>query len=344
MKGSCLIAAAASVFLASCAAQPAARLEPASLARSLGAPHAFPVTPLNVPSSQFPTAVTTAPTGIRGILVTATVALQDGFTVGALYDTSNKTWKQFTYPRATSTAVYGPDLYGTSYRLVGSYKNAGEANDHGFIYDGVTKTYATIDAPAALCAPKACNETIAHSGYGDASYVVVGNCDAVTAAAPGISFASLGHAFLYDGKTFRNIDVSGASGTTAYGVWVNGRTTAVAGGYADAKGVHAYVRDLASPGTPVIYDYPGAKITHFEGIAGSPAGSGNYTVVGDYTDAKDGAVYGFYLQILNWKAGTPINVGKLSANSVWSRTVVGVTTEGGSESGYIVELPVVDPP
>jgi hypothetical protein len=305
-------------------------------------PRAFSVTPLNAPASQFPNLIATAPTGIRGILVTATLALQGGATVGALYRSDTKVWLEVQYPGATSTAVYGPDRYSSAYRLAGSYKNAGEANDHGFIYDGVTRQYATIDVPPGFCAPKRCNATIAHSSHGGASYVVVGNFDAVSAPASTDPFAALGHAFLYDGKTFQKIDVPGALSTTAYGVWTRDRSTVVAGGYADAKGIHAYVRDLGSSKS-VVYDYPGSKLTHFEGITGVP-GAGNYNVVGDYTGAK-GSVYGFFLQIRDWKPFlAPVVIGKLTANSVSERTVIGVYSNAGTESGYYAGIPIQDPP
>jgi hypothetical protein len=348
-----MLTAAMSLLVAGCAANPSAPIEPGYSEQRALLPRDLSVTPLNAPASQFPSAVSTAPTGIRGILLTATVALQGGATAGAIYRTDTKAWQQVLFPGAASTAVYGPDLYSTAYRLVGSYKQAGAKNDHGFVYDAVTKKYTTIDAPAALCAPKQCNTTIAHSVYGGADKVaIVGNTDAVSAAAAsehGDPFAALGHAFLFDGKEYRNIDVAGAASTTAYGVWGHERSTVVAGGYGDAKGVHAYVRELDSRKNVLVYDYPGSKLTHFEGITGLYASGrtgapGNYNVVGDYTDAKDGAVYGFFLQISGWKAGKPLVIGKLSANSVSDRTVVGVYNDAGSESGYTIGIPIIDPP
>jgi subtilase-type serine protease len=337
-------------LISGCASQGAiTEPSPQSFDESLR-PRDLTVTPFNAPTSVFPTAMATLPTGIRDNLITATVILGSGDTVGSLYLQQQQQWLQLQYPGASSTAAYGPDEQDGFYRVVGSYTKTGESNDNGYLYDSSTKAYITIDAPPGLCAPKACNYTIAHSAYGSAKrYKVVGNFDAV---APPTNLAgnypAAGHAFLYDsaGRSFKTIDVSGAKSTTAYGIWIDGKTIAVAGGYTDAKGIHAYVRDLGKPKAPaqVVYDHPGSAITHFEGITGA-GGPGNYNVIGDYSDARDGsALYGFFLQIRNWKAGEPVVIGKLTANSVWNRTVIGVYKDSGNISGFTATVPVQDPP
>jgi len=340
----------AAAILAGCAPQTGAPAAPAAGFGGVAArPSDLTVTPLNVPASQFPTATTTELTGIRGDLISATVTLSGGATVGAVYSRTAKSWTQLQVPGSASTAAYGPALARSGYRIVGSYKDAASSGDRGFAYDSATKRYSTIDAPAKLCAPKSCNYTIAHSAYGTGAYQVVGNYDAVdpyAGAAPEGTYPASGHAFLYDSATraFSTIDVPGAISTTAYGIWIDGSTTAVAGGYTDGKGVHAYVRALGSKKDMLVYNYPHAAITHFEGITGN-GGAGNYNVVGDYSAARNAAVvYGFFLTVSDWKAGTPVVIGKVSANSVYGRTAVGIYQNDGKPSGYYVSVPVVDPP
>jgi hypothetical protein len=299
----------------------------------------FGVTPFNAPSSVFPGETSTEPTGIRPLLITATVTLSNGTTQGGLYIRERKTWTPIVYPGAESTAAYGPESIAGGYRVVGSYKNPGQKAGNGFVYDSVANTYATLDVPARACAPITCTgSTIPHSVLGDRQYLVVGNYDD-SAQSP-----AAGHAFLYDSASqqFRTIDVNGAVSTTAYGIWVDGKHVAVAGGYTDKAGRHAYVRDVAT-GKLLAYDYPGAAVTHFEGITGA-GGPGNYSLAGDYTKPRSKAVYGFFLNVRNWIAWPPIVIGKLSANSVSVRDVVGVYNPGGGVSGFITTLPVQDPP
>ena len=339
------------VALAGCGVQrslPAMQAAP-DVSNAFFAPRTLPVTPFNAPASVFPNVATTEPTGIRDGLVTATVSLQGGATMGGLYLVKGKKWAQLNYPNASSTAAYGPRVWPGGYYVVGSYKKNGVNGDSGFVYDSSTKTFKTVNAPKALCKPKACNYTIAHSVYGTKNYLMVGNYDAVVpppanaAAAAPVS----GHAFLYDSKNakFSTIDVPNTASTTAYGIWIDGPVIAIAGGYADKTGTHAYVRDLGGKHF-VKYDYPKTALTHFEGITGA-GGAGNYNVIGDYTAVKGGKsiAYGFFLEIRNWKVFLqPVVIGALSANSVQSRTVIGVYKNNGSESGYTVTIPVQDPP
>ena len=321
-----------------CASSATTALAPPTMG---GAVHAasLSVTPFNAPASVFPGVTSTEPTGIRPGLITATVTLQDGATVGGVYERKSQTWFQIDYPDGASSAAYGPETIPGGYRVVGSFKDSLQNGDSGFVYDSVKDEYLPINAPPHLCTPKPCNYTIAHSIFGGAPYRVVGNYDA-DAKSSEIS----GHAFLYEstGKKFTTIDVRGAISTTAYGIWMNGQHIVVAGGYTDKTGRHAYVRDLSSKKF-VTYDYPGAALTHFEGITGA-GGLGNYNLVGDYTKPKNKAVYGFYLQIRNWKPWPPVVIGKLTANSVSDHDVIGVYNPGGGISGFITTVPIQDPP
>ena len=134
---------------------------------------------LDVPLSQFPNAVGTLLTGIRGNLITGFIDNINGSNLGVVYDRKTGVWTPIKYPRSAKTSVYGPAITQTGYRLVGSYEKKGQTNADGFVYDSTTKKYLTLDAPANLCAPKSCNYTIVHSNYGNATYKAVGNYDAV---------------------------------------------------------------------------------------------------------------------------------------------------------------------
>jgi hypothetical protein len=291
------------------------------------------------PASQFPNTAITAPTGIVSNLVTTTIAASSGSTIGGLYNLTTFAWIPIQVPAAASTAAYGPAVTAAGYRVVGSYKLPGVPTDNAFVYDSGTNAYATINPPPIYCVPSLCNEAIAHSNYGSTTFQVVGNCDSV-ANGPGLNvYPATAHAFLYDSAsaTFSKIDVTGAISTTAYGIWSDPGEVAVAGGYTDAQGTHAYVRGLTS-GTMLTYNYPGASLTHFEGVTGA-GGPGDYNLAGDIGSLANGALYGFFLPVRNWVAGTPVLLGLHSANSVYQNTVVGVTTNAVPPLGYIVTVP-----
>lgn len=284
------------------------------------------------------------PTGIVGNLITNTAAVKGGGTIGAVYDRASGAWTPIAVPSAPSTAAYGPALTRSGYRIVGSYKSALSkgAPDHAFFFDSATKRYVTIDPPRAFCAPAACNEAIAHSNVGDATFKVVGNCDAIATGRHEGGYPFTGHAFLYDSATasFRKIDVAGAVSTTAYGIWSDPGEVAVAGGFTDRKGTHAYVRGLTS-GKMLVYDYPHAVVTHFEGITGA-GGAGDYNLAGDFVSVSGGTESGFFLEVRHWVAREPVLLGTLSANSVYKRTVVGIRPTGKSTTepiGFTVEVP-----
>lgn len=298
---------------------------------------------LDVPLDQFPNAVGTLLTGIRGELITGFIENRNGSNLGVVYDRRTGIWTPIKYPRSAKTSVYGPAITQEGYRLVGSYQKKGQSNAHGFVYDSTTNKYVTLDAPRKRCAPKACNYTIVHSNYGDADYKAVGNYDSVqsgSAVSRLDTYPASGHAFIYDSATkkFTTLEFSGAASSTAYGIWMDGNAVAIAGGYTDKKGTHAYVRNLA--GTKMlVYDWPKSVLTHFEGITGA-GGPGNYNVIGDYLDIKNKQLtYGFFLPIRNWTAGTPTVIGPVSANSVYRRTVIGVYVGAGLSNGYITKIP-----
>ncbi len=205
---------------------------------------------LDVPLSQFPKAVGTLLTGIRGNLITGFIDKINGSNLGLVYDRRTGAWTPIKYPGSAKTSVYGPAITQVGYRVVGSYEKKGQANANGFVYDSTSKKYLTLNAPKKLCAPKSCNYTIVHSNYGDATYKAVGNYDAVksgSTSSPSDTYPASGHAFIYDSATkkFSTLEFAGAVSSTAYGIWMDGKTVAVAGGYTDKKGTHAYVRNLA---------------------------------------------------------------------------------------------------
>jgi subtilase-type serine protease len=298
---------------------------------------------LDVPLSQFPKAVGTALTGIRSNLITGFMVNKNGSNLGVVYDRNSGVWTPIKYPGSAKTSVYGPAITSTGYRIVGSYEKSGQANADGFVYDSTSKKYATLDAPANLCAPKSCNFTIVHSNYGDATFQAVGNYDAVkSGSSSGTSdtYPASGHAFIYDStsKKFSTLEFSGSLSSTAYGIWVDGNTVAIAGGYTDKKGTHAYVRTL-SGSKMLVYNWPKSILTHFEGITGA-GGPGNYNVIGDYFDLKNQTLeYGFFLPIRSWKPLTATVIGPVSANSVFQSTVIGVYLGAGLTNGYITKIP-----
>jgi subtilase-type serine protease len=293
---------------------------------------------LAVPTPQFSPGIT-LPTGIVANFITATDVQTSGATVGAL--SNNGAWTAISYPSATSTAAYGPAVTANGYRVVGSFKMPGApyAFDNAFYYDSASNTFTTIDPPASFCAPSLCNEVIAHSSFGMILFYIVGNCDSVASAPLPLAYSATANAWLYTPatNTYALINMPNAISTTAYGIWVD-TDTVVAGGFTDANGTHGYVRGLAS-NTIITYDYPGAGITHFEGITGAGS-NGNYNLAGNYSSATPGStVYGFFLPVRNWQFGTPTVLGAVSANSVYQNTVIGVMPAGTSSTGYIATIP-----
>jgi hypothetical protein len=306
-----------------------------------GTPPPLNFRPFAAPTSLNANVGASGPTGIVANMITSTVKLTTGPTIGALYDRTTGAWSEIAVPNAGSTAAYGPAVTSGGYRIVGSFKPAGSNADHAFYYDSRTRRYVTIDPPADFCAPSQCNEVIAHSNFGDAAFKVVGNCDTIGQTPSPGTYPVAGHAFLYDSstKSFTKIDVANSLSTTAYGIWSDPGEVAVAGGFTDKLGTHGYVRGLTSK-TMLVYDHPGAVITHFEGITGA-GGAGDYNLAGDFVSVAGRKEAGFFLPVRNWVAGKPVLLGtRLSANSVYKRTVVGVKpTMSPSPIGFIVDVP-----
>jgi hypothetical protein len=191
-------------------------------------------------------------------------------------------------PGATTSSVYGPNLLSNGeVQLVGSYKN-GTGTVNGFLFQGTTADlsqaadYTTIDYPGA-------QYTFVHSTMGG---LAVGNADGPEGNAP----IGTGHAFLYNiaQGTLSDIVYPGATTTTAYGIWYNGRTGyTIVGGYSapgeSGNGLsHAYMVDYDSATGQYThwtsFDYPNGLvgqtyITHFQGISSDEQGV--YTLSAD---------------------------------------------------------------
>lgn len=99
------------------------------------------VTPFSAPASVFPGLTLTGPTGIRKRLISATIKLSNGTTVGGMYNRDNGSWVPIAVPGAQSTAAYGPESIPNGFRAVGSFKNPKQKGDSGFVYDSVSNKF-----------------------------------------------------------------------------------------------------------------------------------------------------------------------------------------------------------
>lgn len=279
-----------------------------------------------------PGAVNTLLTGIRGDYIVGLYTTSSNASRGLIYDRVARTWTQLDVViagvPAASTSPYGPDPVTGGLHVVGSYKLAGSSLDHGFYYDSTKppgSAFVLLDYPST---PQSTTlNTIPHSIYGNN---VVGNYD---------TSLKTGNAFLYniETQTYRNINKPNDSrfnptfSTTAYGIWENH----VAGSYTNLTGTHAYLHNLTT-GVFTKYDYPGAILTHFDGITSNNAGAFNYT--GDYLLGRKLIAFFF-----DGKTYTTLNYpGSVvtSGNSVYDWTVVGVYTDtSGVVHGYIATVP-----
>jgi hypothetical protein len=303
--------------------------------------------------------ITGAATGLRNGLQTFSAG-PGGTAIGTVtpftsppYGTGT-TWAILAPPfGATNYQAYGPATVsgkqyspGDAILVVGWYQPAsGDAKGAGFAYSSATNAYVSLEPPARFCGAKGCNDTYMHSVYGTArNYLTCGNSDYASAPpAPGIKgvLAEIdrvaGNAVLYDASTkqWTNINVDKALSTTCYGIWRNNASVALTGGYEDAgRRVHGYVRDLSGKHF-VQYDYPGAAITHFEGIYGLGT-AGNYNLVGTGVGKSQTS---FFLEIRDWKALKPVAIpGMSAATSVDDRTVSGVVINAGGAATALTPL------
>ena len=150
-------------------------------------------------------------------------------------------------------------------QIVGVYCDS-SGTPHGFLYNGSTSTYTTIDDPLGT-------KGTAAFGINDAGQIVGYYVDS----------SGVDHGFLYSGGTFITLDDPlGTGGTLAYGINDLGQ---IVGGYTDSSGTpHGF---LYSNGTYTTIDDPlGAKGTVAIGI--NDAGQ----IVGYYVDSS-GADHGF---------------------------------------------------
>ena len=107
---------------------------------------------LDVPLSQFPTAVGTLLTGIRGDLSTGFIDRKNGSNLGVVYDRKTGVWTPIKYPGSAKTSVYGPAVTQTGYRLVGSYEQKGQTNADGFVQNCARPNRATTPSFTATTA------------------------------------------------------------------------------------------------------------------------------------------------------------------------------------------------
>jgi hypothetical protein len=251
-----------------------------------------------------------------------------------------------SYPRASATSPYGPDVVdGNTIRIVGTYTTSADDDVHGFVFQGSLAglanptNYQTIDDPRAT-------HTYVHSTMGD---LAVGNS--------GDGPAATDHAFIYglsEQRFLTDIVYPGSetSSTTAYGVWYNGGTSyTIAGGYntiGSAGGgpvAEAYLVDYDAATGQFSHwtSYAGPQgvvgpsiATHFQGISGPEPGV--YTMSASSTDAASATVFqgslatvrrnpdGSFSPAYYVNLNYPGSEGIESANSVAGNQVVGVAT------------------
>ncbi len=260
------------------------------------------------------------------------------------------------------TTAYSADpLDDGQLRIVGTYSNAGAANELGFVFTGTvddlangTGTYAQIPEPH----PSA-KWNIPHSTAGG---LVVGNYDSETT--DGLPSGG-GLAYVYDAVQAiylrETMIYPGSASNTAYGIWHNGGTSyTICGGYANSP-----INNLLDPRQPLsqalLVDFDsatklftnwksfsylppagGASVaTHFEGISGVEPGK--YTLAG--TALVDGvAIAGFVTVYRNadgsfgemqWTDLTPPEPGGAPfADSVYGNAVVGIAPSGSAANAY----------
>ncbi len=223
------------------------------------------------------------------------------------------------YPKAASTSVYGPDLEGSTLRLVGTY-NTGTGTVNGFLYQGTTAELAQGSGIYETIAYPSAQYTYVHSTMGD---LAVGNADGPEGDAP----IGTGHAFIYDvsQNTFLpDVVYPGSTTTTAYGIWYNGGTSyTIVGGYSNVMSPsltigNAYMVDFDTATGQFThwtsFAYPNGVagqnfISHFQGVSSS--GAGGFTLAADsLPSGSSGVVQGSWVTV-------PVNPDGSFGNAVW---------------------------
>jgi hypothetical protein len=298
-------------------------------------------TPLNAPTSLFPGATSTEPTQIRANLIAATVTLKSGRTVGALYDRNTGKWLPIEVPSSTSTAAYAVNLPSEGDTVVaGSYTTKGSTLYHGFVYDSHLKRYRTVDLSGNWCAYQLPCSIFPHNvswlpNFGG-FYGLAGILQPASSSKAAFTRGYIEGTSKHGTATF-GVDKPGACCTTVYGIWSHGKDSTIAGSYTDTHGTYGWIRGSSDrKRINFSYHYPHAAITYFTDIEGAGA-FGNYDLVGNYSDASGSNAYGFFLRVRSWQASKVIVIGKVKADSLYDRTVVGY--DPGKNSGFIVTLP-----
>ncbi len=261
----------------------------------------------------------------------------------------------------SGTTAYSADTLGDGQlRIVGTYTNAGAANELGFVFTGAVADVGTAGNYASMPFPTP-NATwnVPHSTDGG---LVVGNYDSSTVN--GLP-AGGGRAYVYDAVSGTYLVPSlvfpGSAANTAYGIWWNGGTSyTIAGGYSESP-----VNNLLDPRQPLskalLVDFDSATrafsnwksfsytppsggaagITHFEGISGVEPGK--YTLaatalVGGKTIAGFATVYrnadGSFSDMQWTDIPSPVAGGSAFADSVYGNAVVGIDPTSSGVNAY----------
>ncbi|AWB33172.1 autotransporter outer membrane beta-barrel domain-containing protein [Orrella marina] len=260
------------------------------------------------------------------------------------------TANQSNYPGSVASTPYGPSFGSPAgiLRAVGSFKNAGDSYDQGYLFDGATRR-STVLLPSSLT-PDPVLFTIAHSNFGNQ---VVGNYD---------TQLKTGNSFIYNIATQRYSSVplagtqfdparpiSDVVSNTAYGVYNNVISGGYTGKFNGVDGTYAYIHNQGNGKTYTFSSPDGSIVTHFEGItsAGQP---GVYNMVADAVDVFGKPVKAYVatvdLNAIDPATGQPfitwteIAVGKqlTSANSMYQGNVIGVYTDGGITYAYYADI------
>jgi len=261
------------------------------------------------------------------------------------------------------TTAYSADSLGNGrLRVVGTYSNAGQPNEAGFIFDGTVADVANAAKYTSMPFPTpTATWNVPHSTSGG---LVVGNYDSSTQN--GLP-AGGGRAYVYDAVGGRYLVPSlvfpGSAANTAYGIWFNGGTSyTICGGYAESP-----INNLLDPRQPLskalLVDYDSATgrfsnwtsfsytppsggpagITHFQGISGVETGT--YTLAATALVAGD-TVAGFVRIARNadgsfgdmqWTDLAPPVVGGAGgafADSVYGNAVVGIDPTSAGVNAY----------